>query len=387
MFRFRRGSALVALVLMSACASASPKSGLEPASPSPSPALASTPTPVASLDNSVLVGQIDQPPTVVVIRRGGSTIATLAGTGVPDQHAVGAYVVVDGGGSGKAWSVDAKGTIKPVAQAAVKLLESNPYSPPLIIDSSTAIIACARTVQGCSVQRVDLGTGAVQTLFTAAAVTGQAAMEYGASLVALDVSTDASKVWLRKIGPAAGSGSWRLDLVGVDIRTGSVTSHNLPDALMGDPDLATSRGGELVAGQEGAGTNSANLAIAHLHIFSLDTNSDADVQGAAPYVRGWPPPGAPTVVFAPDGGAVAWWGGFNNGDTDYRVNLATAVSAGRQLLRLSDTTYGQHLTAVYWLDTTTLVAQADAATLSIETTSGAIKELPPSINALVAVLR
>lgn len=387
MLPFRKGSALVGLILMCACGSASPKSAVVPASPSSSTAPASSPTPPAQLDNSVLVGQINAPPTVVVMKRDGSLVATLAGTGVADQHAVGAYVVVDSTGSGKAWSVDASGTIKVVAPTAAKVLASYPYSPPLIIDSSTAIIGCAQTTRGCSALEVDLSTGEVHTLLTVPAVTGQAAMQYGASLVALDVSSDAYTVWLRMISSASVTSPWHIAIVGIDLRSGSVTSHDLTGALIDEHDLAISRSGISVAGQEDAGTNSANLAIAHLHVVSLDTKRDSDVQGTAPYVRGWPPPGPSTVVFAPDGGAVAWWGGFNNGDTDYRINLATVGGTGKPLFRVSDTTYGQHLSAVYWLDAATLVAQTDTATLSIDTATGAMKALPTSINTLVGVLR
>jgi len=303
-----------------------------------------------------------------------------------DQHAVGAYLVVGSSGSGKAWAIDAAGVVKDLAPAAAKLLASNPYSPPLVVDSSTAIIGCVTSPQGCCVERVDLRTGAVRGLLTVPAVTGQAAMQYGSSLTALDVSPDGSTVWLRQVSSVAGA--WRLAIVGVNLQTASAASRDLPSALMDEHDLAISRDGKSVAGQEDAGANSANLEIAHLHVFSFDTNVDSDVQGTAPYVRGLPPPGPSTMVFAPDGGAVAWWGGFNNGDTDYRINLAAIGGTGKPLFRLDDHQPDAPMTAVYWLDPTTLAVQTTSGSpFSLDATTGASKALPMGLYSLSAVLR
>jgi hypothetical protein len=385
MHAFRKAVAFVGLLVICACGATSTKSATVSPSPSPaaSPSLSASPSPV--IENPVLVGQSSNPSTVIVMRPDGSVIATLPGTGMADQHAVGAYLVVGSSVSGKAWSVDAAGVVKNVAPAAAELLAAYPYSPPLVVDSSTAIIGCVTSAQGCSVERVDLSTGAVRTLLTVPAVTGQAAMGFGSSLTALDVSPDGSTVWLRRVSSVAGA--WRLSIVGVNVQTGSVTSHYLPDA-MGGRDLAISRDGTSVAGQEAAGTNSANLEIAHLHVFSLNTGVDSDVEGTAPYVAGWPPPGPPTVVFAPDGGAVAWWGGFNNGDTDYRINLAAIGGTGKPLFRLDDHQPDAPMTAVYWLDPTTLVVQTTSGRpFSLDATTGAIKALPTGLYTLSAVLR
>jgi hypothetical protein len=382
MFKYQKALGLLGLVLICACGSTSTKSGTVPSSTSMA---AASPTP-APLDNSVLIGHTDQPSRVIVMRRDGSVVATLSGTGVVDQHAVGSYVVVGSAGSGKAWSIDASGAVADVAPPAAKLLASYPYSPPLIVDSSTAIIGCGNSTQGCSTQRVDLTTGTVRTLLTVPAVSGQAAMEFGASLTALDLSPDAHTVWLRKVSSVAGS--WRLAIVGLDLQTGAVTSHELPDALIGEHDLAISRDGKSVAGQEDAGTSSANLAIAHLHVVSVPTGVDADVQGTAPYVRGWPPPGPPTIVFAPNDGEVAWWGGFDNGDTDYRINFATIGGAGRPLFRLDDTDLAHGwMKAVFWLDAATLAVQVESTTpFLVDTTTGAMRSLPAGLGTLDAVL-
>jgi hypothetical protein len=316
------------------------------------------------------------------MKRDGTVLAAVPGTGVASQHAVGAYVVVSG--AGKASSVDARGHINTVATSAVKLFATYPYSPPLIVDSSTAIVGCVTSSRGCSTVRVDLATGAVHTLLTVPALTGQAAMRPpGTSLVLLDISLDSRTAWLERVSPDGG----RLDAVGVDIQSGAVTTHGLPSSI-DDPDLAISRDGKSVAGQEDAGTNSANLAVAHLHVISMVTGADSDVQGAAPYVRGWPPPGAPTVVFSPDGISVAWWGGYENGDTDNRINLTTVGGTGRALFKLDDTVLAHGwMSAVYWLDATTLVVQVESkAPFLVDTTTGTMRSLPAGMTTLDAVL-
>src|SRR5690349_17572590 len=269
MVRFSRALALVGLLVLFACGPAPAKSADEPSSsptaitgslPSPTVGVSTTPTP---LRDAVLVGHTDQPPTVIVMKRDGTVLATVPGTGVADQHAVGAYVVV---GTGKASSVDARGAVKGVALSAVELFASYPYSPPLIVDSSTAIVGCVSSSGKCSTVRVDLATGAVHTLLTAPALIGRAAMRpLGTSLVLLDISPDSRTAWLERVNSDGG-----LDVLGVDIQTGAVSVYHLPSAI-DDPWLAISRDGKSVAGQEDAGTNSANLAIAHLHIVSTVT--------------------------------------------------------------------------------------------------------------------
>ena len=374
---------LAGLVVICACGSTSTISNA--ASVSPTAAQATSPSPPVAAGKSVLVGQSSSPATVIVMRPDGSVIATLPGTGLADQHAVGAYLFTDAAGTGKASSVDAAGTVKAVAPAAATLLASYPYSPALIVDSSTAIIGCVTGPGGCSAQLVDLNTGAPRTLLTVPAVTGQAAMQYGASLSALEVSTDKQTVWLREVSPDGTA--WRLTIVGINLQSGAVTTRDLPSALLNEPDLAISSDGKLVAGQEDAGTNGNNLAVAHLHLVSLETNVDSDVQGTAPYVRGWPPPASPTIVFAPDSRTVAWWGGFNNADTDSRINVAALGASGTPLIRLDDANLASEpMKAVYWLDPSTLVAQTQTGPFSIDATTGAMKPMPADLHTLVAIL-
>src|SRR4029077_8300089 len=106
MFTFRLVSALVGLLLMSACGSA-PTAKL-PASPSSKPTSVGSPVPTTK---AVLVG------SSVLMRLDGTVIATLPGTGVTGEHAVGAYLMVATDGSGKGWTIDASGVVKDVAPA------------------------------------------------------------------------------------------------------------------------------------------------------------------------------------------------------------------------------------------------------------------------------
>jgi hypothetical protein len=365
MFDYRKALGLLGLALICACGASSPRAG---AVPSSNPSAATTPSSAPATRDGVLVGQLDQPPTVIVMKRDGTVIARLPGSGLVDEHAVGAYVVVESG-TGKAWTVDATGTIKVVAPSAATFLASDPNSPGLIVDSSTAIVGCVFSNAGCSTDRVDLNTGSVDTLLTVPALSGPAAMQFGPSLTALELSPDAHTVWLRKVSLVAGNA--QLAIVGVNLQTGAVASQDLPSALLSEPDLAISRDGKSVAGQEDAGTDSTNLAIGHLHVVTLATKLDSDVEGTAPYVRGWPPPGPPTVVFSPDGQSVAWWGGFNNGDIDPRINVANVAGTGRPLFRLDDHQPDVQMQAVYWLDASTLVVRAQSEQFFVNTTTGA----------------
>jgi hypothetical protein len=414
MVTFRFASALVGLLLIGACGSPSsthsvaaslPSSNPAPAGspasssssiPTPAASPSGIPTPAATPLNPVLIGYSDSPPTVIVMRLNGSVVATLPGDLVA-QHAVGAYLVVASNGSGREWTVDASGVIRNVAPAAAKLMTPVAAANPLILDSSTALIGCGAGSNACTAEEVNLTTGAVRPLLTVPATTGQAAMALGASLTILDVSSDRRTVWLRKVNSASLTTA-QLEIVGIDLQTGGLTSQALPKSLVNEHDLAISRDGKSVAGQEEFGTDSSNLVIQHLHVVSLGTTVDSDLEGTAAYVQGWPPPGPPTIMFAPDQTAVAWWGGLNNGETAFRINVAVLRGTGRTLWRLDNTNFSHQMSAVYWVDPTTLVVQtatsttpgnfnaSNLQTFTINTTTGAQKALSTKLHSLIAVL-
>src|SRR5438105_1807990 len=231
----------------------------------------------------------------------------MPGVGIVDQHAVGAYLIVAGAGSTKGWTVDAAGDVKDVAPAAVAILSPSTtggWTPPLIVDSSTAVMIRAGK-NGLTANAVDLGTGAVRALLPEVPYTGVMSLS---ALTLLDVSGDRKTVWLSKI-TATGGITGRLEIIGINLLTGAVSSQGQANALAG-AELAITRDGKSLAGQEEAGTDSTHLAIRHLHVVTLGTNVDLDVQGTAPYVGEHR---TPSVLFAPGGALVAWWGGLDNG--------------------------------------------------------------------------
>ncbi len=392
MFTFRLASAFVFLLLVGACGSPSTTKSSTSAS-------SSSATPVASAESPVLVGldrHSNGPSTVVLMKLDGSVIATrtLPATWLVDEHAVGAYMLVANDGSGKAWTVDASGAVVDVAPAAAAFLSpptnGGRWAPPLIVDTTTAVTVGWPNQTSMAAYEVDLRGGGVRTLLTApqTGVTGLAP-----ALTVLDVSADRQTVWLRKVTPTGGT-SGELDIVGIDLRTGTISSQGRADVFADEQDLAITRDGKRVAGQEGFGTDANNLAIRHLHVVALGSKVDSDVQGAAPYIGGQR---SPSVQFAPGGASVAWWGGLDNGDNAFLVNVVLG-GTGRSLFRLDNAGGTHELVTVMWADAATLLVQTDSTTtpgsfqgsdlhaFAMDATSGAQKPLPAALHYLVAVL-
>jgi hypothetical protein len=331
------------------------------------------------------------------MRLDGSVIATrtLPATWLVDEHAVGAYMLVANDGSGKAWTVDASGAVMDVAPAAAAFLSpptnGGGWAPPLIVDTTTAVTVGWPNQTSMAAYEVDLRSGAVRTLLTAPQ-TG--VMALAPALTVLDVSADRQTVWLRKVTSTGGI-SGELDIVGIDLRTGAISSQGRADSFSSEQDLAITRDGKSVASQEEFGTNSSNLAIRHLHVISLGSKVDSDLQGAAPYVGGQR---SPSVLFAPGGASVAWWGGLDNGDNAFLVNVAVLGGTGRSLFRLDNPGGTHELVTVMWADPTTLLVQTDTTitpgsfqgsdlhAFTMDATSGTQKPLPAALHYVVAVL-
>ncbi|MGH7761467.1 MAG: hypothetical protein ACREOY_08635 [Candidatus Dormibacteraceae bacterium] len=334
------------------------------------------------------------PSTVVVMRPDGSIISTrtIPATWLVDEHAVGAYMLVANDGSGKGWTVDATGTVTEVAPAAAAFLsppaDGSGWTPPLIVDSTTAVTV-GFTNDTVTAYQVNLGNGAVKSLLT----TPQTHSMGPVPLLLLDVSRDRKTVWVRKVTDGASS---RVEIVGIDLKTGTVNTLGDATALGGE-DMGISPDGKLVAAQEDAGVDSTNLAIRHLHVLALGRNVDSDVQGTAPYTGGQR---SPSVLFAPGAASVAWWGGIDNGSITFAVNVAPVGGAGRNLYQL-DTNRPQMthiIEAVYWVDSGTLVVQTDSTStpgvfrgeglqaFTIDAATGAQKPLPDTLHYVVAVL-
>jgi hypothetical protein len=372
MFIVRSATVIVGLLLISACSS--------PSATKPGPAPSTNPTSAASLGNVVLVGHTDSPATVTLMRLDGSIMATLPGVGVSDEHAVGAYLVLAGSGSTKGWTVDASGVVRDVAPAAVAILSpsiNGGWTPPLIVDSSTAVIV--RSADGTlTPEAVDLRTGTVRPLLASVPYTGAIGLP---ALTLLDVSSDRKTVWLGKI-TSTGAVSGRLEIIGIDLATGTVSSQGDVNALAG-AEIAITRDGKFVAGQEYFGTDANNLASQHLHVLSLGTNVDSDVQGAAPYVGAQR---TPSVLFAPGGALVAWWGGLNNGDRSFQVNVAPLGGPGRTLYNPAQADFSHSLSGVFWIDPAKLVVQNGLETYTIDASTGGETLVSQKLNYLDAVL-
>lgn len=356
MSTFRFALAFVGVLLISACGSS--------ATPTPVAGSSASPTSATTLGSAVLVGHSDNPSTVTLMRLDGTVVTFVPGVGVGDEHAVGAYLVVASDSSGKGWTVDASGVVRDVAPAAVAILSpsiNGGWTPPLIVDSTTAVIVRC-TNDTCTANKVELSTGAVRPLLT---VPQSRTIALSPPLTVLDVTPDRTTVWLGKL--SAGGTSGQLEIVGIDLLTGTISSLGQVNALAG-AEIAITRDGKSVAGQEVFGTDSTNLLIRHLHIVSLGTKVDSDMQGTAPYVGGQR---SPSVLFAPGGASVAWWGGLNNGDTSFVVNVAALEGAGRTLYAPPNTNSMITLSGVFWVDPATLVVQNGSQTLTINAATGA----------------
>lgn len=382
MFTLRKASTLAGLMLMCACGSTSGNNPVG-ANPAQAPRSANNPVFVGYQDNQMTTAK----PNVILTTMDGTVVTTLQGQGVGDERAIGAYLVMASDGSGKEWTVDAAGAIKLVAPAAAKVLTLGNVGSVFILNSTSAIVGCSFAANGdCTAEQINLTTGAVRPLLTVAMITGPAAMEIGPSLEVLDVSTDLHTVWFREVtgasdiypqGPAG-----KLDIASVDLRTGTISKQALPAALLDERDLAISRDGKWVAGQEQAGTDGTNLAIRHLHVVSLVTGVDSDVQGTAPYVGGLR---SPSIQFAPGGAAVLLWGGLNNGSANYGINVAPVGAVGKTLATNSG--YLDRVSTVFWVDTNRLLVQSMEGTFMINADTGAVVTHTPPVPYVLTLLR
>lgn len=406
MLTLRVAGAIVGLLLATACQSqATPKVAAGVATPltrsAPLTNIPATgPTTVTEESrNPVLVGldqHWDSPSTVILMRPDGSVVAkrTLPGTWLVGTHAPGAYLLVANDGSLKAWTIDASGEVRDVAAAAAAVLGTpgaGTAGGPLIVDSTTAVtVRCVGG--GCTADQLDLRTGAVRQLLTAARPTSLR----GSPLDVLDLAADGHTVWLRKTVSATNAGAPNhVEIVGVDLRTGSISTPGRSTSIL-DGDLAITRDGTAVAGLEFVPIG--QYAAWHLHVSSLDTGTDTDLQGVAELASAYS--GSRSIQFAPDGAAVAWWGPLNFGSSGGTtvVNVAERHGAGKTLWRATDTARNA-IGGVFWLDRSTLVLQTDATTtpgvfqgsdlqtFTIDTTTGARRSLPKDLHYLVAVLR
>jgi hypothetical protein len=366
---------ILGLFSISACQAASaPTAVVSPSSP------AASPSPQVR-HGSVLVGYTLNPATITLYRMDGSVIKTMSGYSVGDEHAIGAYLVMTTETGGEELTVDASGLTKPVAPAAAKILTPATPGYPIVIDHTTAIVGCAlQSNESCTAEVVNMATGEIRPLLNVPG-TGAASMRLGLSLTLLGIGSDLGTIWLRRVTNAsAGQG----DIVGIDLRTGATKSLALPATLMLSQTLAISGDGTMVAGREEAGTDPNRIVVQHLHVANLLTGTDTDVQGTAPYVAGGRPP---EVLFASDGGSVAWWGSLNgafNSGRGERLNLASTSGGGKTLWL--DGTTDLHVTGVSWLDHNNLLAQDEAETVTINVNTGAIERLKVPIPYLLAVL-
>jgi len=366
---------MLGLFSISACQAASgPSAAVSPPPP------AARPSPQVRHD-PVLVGYTLSPATITLFRLDGSVITTMAGYPVGDEQAIGAYLVMTTETGGEEFTVDALGLTKPVAPAAAKLLTPATPGYPIIIDHTTAIVGCALQGDGsCTAEVVNMATGQVRPLLNVPG-TGAASMQIGLSLSLLGISSDLETIWLRRVTNASAG---QADIAAIDLRTGAVKALPLPATLMQSQNLAISRDGTMVAGQEEAGTDPNRIIVQHLHVASLLTAKDTDVQGSAPYVAGGRPP---EILFSPDGGIVAWWGSLNgafNSGRGERLNVASTGGGGKT--SWLDGTTDLHVTGISWLDDTNLLAQDEAEMVTINVNTGAIERLKAHIPYLLAVL-
>jgi hypothetical protein len=358
-------SCLFGLALLTACSSHGANTANATLTPSP------------STSGIVLVGLSGVEANITLVRTDGSVVATMSGTPVGDEHAIGAFLVMAKDGTGREWTVDRSGTIKQVADAAAKLLTPNVGSV-LVLSSTSAIVGCDRGANGdCNAEAIDLTTGVVRPLLTVA--NSAPPMEFGNSLKVLDVSSDMNTVWFREV---TGATATKLAIVAVDLTTGKLTTHALPAALLDEQDLAISRDGRWVAGQEDAGTNSTHLAIRHLHVVSLATGLDSDVQGSAVYVLGQRPA---SIQFAPNGSSVEWWGGVDNGSIEWRVNTSPIGGSGKTIYPANDPNDPNGINSVSWLDGSTLIV-LHSGTSAVRADNGSATPMQVGIDVLLGVL-
>ena len=277
------------------------------------------------------------------------------------------------------------------------VVESNeaPFPPtngggwalPLIVDSTTAVTVGWVDQTSMAAYQVDLRSGAVRTLLTAP---GTGVMGLAPALSVLDVTSDRQTAWLRKV-----TSTGELEIVGIDLRTGTVSSQGRADALAGEQDLAITRDGGSVAGQEEFETDSSTSRFGTSTSCSLVPRSIPTSRGPTPYIGGQR---SPSVLFAPGGAAVAWWGGLNNGDNAYLVSEAALGGTGRSFLRLDNAGGTHEMVTVLWADAATLVMQTDSTTtpgsfqgsdlraFTVDATTGAQRPLPAALHYVVAVL-
>lgn len=95
---------------------------------------------------------------------------------------------------------------------------------------------------------------------------------------------------------------------------------------------------------------------------------------------------------------MTWWGGRDNGDNAFLVNVAALGGTGRSLFRLDNTGRTHELVTVMWADSATLLVQVDSTTtpgsfqgsdlhaFAVDATTGSQKPLPAALHYVVAVL-
>jgi hypothetical protein len=174
-------------------------------------------------------------------------------------------------------------------------------------------------------------------------------------LEVMHVASDGRTVWLRKASSSTGSAyADHVEVLGVDLRTGGVAKPGRSTSILAD-DLAISPDGTSVAGREFATID--QYAVGRLHVASLDSGADADLQGGAEFASG--SSGSRWVLFAPGAASVAWWGPLSlpdpHGGTS-AVNVAPRQGTGRTLWRATKTARNE-IGNVLWLDPRTLVIQ------------------------------
>ena len=344
MLTLRAAGAIVGLLLATGCQpSGTPRSATAVPTPltrsaSPANTPATVPTTVEESRSPVLVGldqHWDTPSTVILMRPDGSVIArrTLPGTWLVGAHALGAYLLVANDGSRKAWTVDASGEVRDVAAPAAAILstpDGRSAGSPLIVDSTTAVtVRCL--ADGCTADQLDLRTGAIRQLLTVA----RSPLLRDSPLDVLDLASDGHTVWLRKTGSSTSAGlANQAEIVGIDLRTGSISMPGRSTSIL-DGNLAITPDGTAVAGLEPV--TIGQYAAGHLHVSSLDTGTDTDLQGTAELASEYS--SSRTIQFAPDGTSVAWWGPLNFGPSGGAsvVNVAERHGAGRTLWRATDT--------------------------------------------------
>src|SRR6266568_7950892 len=123
MGKLRLVSCLFGLALLTACSSHGANTATATLTPSATAAASASassapvsPSPTTS--GIVLVGLSGAEANITLVRTDGSVVATMPGTPVGDEHAIGAFLVMAKDGTGREWTIDRSGVIKQVAAVA-----------------------------------------------------------------------------------------------------------------------------------------------------------------------------------------------------------------------------------------------------------------------------